>query len=409
MIMSAKNIGKHGSVLVERFPDVEINFAKIGITNPISDDPITEFRSQESKCYANEILSAFKALRVKQTPVLDKPKNPNRKDFYKIYVGDPHRGKTLEDNDLTLLLRWENGAKNRDAICQTKLANYYFTICPDMARWWYKKGTIYESPEAAFGRGFCYEFGYAIEEQNFPKAVSLYKRAAVAGFTPALNSLGSILRHTNPSLAFDFFAQAAIRGDLNALCNIALCYLTGKGVEENHGNAITFFSEAAKWNHAASLYHLGNCAALGIGLNPQMSLAVRYWSLAANAGCFESAYNVGKCFYEGICLPKNYVEAFKWFEASAANNQPFAAFWEGFCHRKGHGTEVNEAKALDCFTKSARLGQFLQPDLQVLLHGSLQDQNFDVGFLDEEAAVAADLAAKAAHRLAKFPPNDPHI
>lgn len=396
--------------LLERFPDPDISLAQMGISSPQSHNMMTELHRQERNAFCDEIVADFNTLRVMEDPKLEKPKNPNRRSFYKIKVGDPHHGQVLEDNDLLMLLKWENGARLKDPECQTILGNYYFTSCPEMTRWWYKRASILDYPEAIFRRGFCYEFEHAVEEQDFKKAKVMYARAAAGGHTPALNQLGSIMRHSDPEMSFEFFAEAARRGDLDGMCNIGLCSLTGKGIEQDFNNAVTFLSASAKWNHPSSLFHLGNCAALGIGIPAQLSLAVRYWGLGARAGCYESAYNLAKCFYEGICVPKNHVEAFKWFQISAKRSQPFAVFWEGLCHRLGHGTPKSEGQALECFTKAARLSRFLRPELQVLLHGSLQDQNFDVGFLQEEEAAEAEEAAKAAHRMSKFrSPTPLHI
>lgn len=377
--------------LLERNPDIAIAPSEIGIDTTSKSNTLEAVCEKERESYCEEIIEKFKSIRVLEEPKLPKPKNPDPSTFYTIKVPDPYKGRFFEDESVQLtLFKWEvNAYTHKDPAFQTKLGDYYFSTWPEMTRWWYTKASILKYPEATFRRGFCYEFGHAIDEQNFEKAKELYAIAAADGCTSALNSLGAILRRINPNLAFDFFAESAIRGDLDAMCNLGLSCLTGQGVTQSESNAISFFSAAAEWGHAASLHHLGNCAALGLHLPPQLSLAVRYWSLAAEKGCYESAFNVAKCFYDGVCLPKNRTAAFKWFSYAAQHNQPFAMYWKGLCYKLGHGVEQDIPKSLEIFTKAARLGRYLQPDLQILLYGALQDQNFDVGFLAEEEAEVA--------------------
>lgn len=283
-----------------------------------------------------------------------------------------------------MLLKWECKAKT-NAVAQLNLGTYYFTRFPEMTRWWYTKSAEQGHPEANFRLGFCYEVGHAVKEQSFEKAKELYIRAAKKSHTGALNTLGAILRYSDPDLAFEYFKSATIRGNLDAMCNIGLCYLTGIGASKNYTLAVRHFTAAAEHGHYPSLYHLGNCAALGLGFSSQLSLAFKYWSLAAVEGhCPESSYFVGRCFYDGTAIPQNYDKAFEWFCISARRGNPFASFWEGFCYRKGHGTISNETSALDCFNRAARQGQKLVPELKEILIQSLNKEGFDASYLDME-------------------------
>ena len=263
-----------------------------------------------------------------------------------------------------MLLKWENGAKRKDPISQTKLAKYYFTSFPELSKWWYRRASDHHYPDALFGRGFCYEYGYAVDDSNLKEAVRLYKEAAEGGNSDALNTLGALLRQADPQLAMELFSEGALRGNLDSMCNLALCFLHVEDLALPATQAVRLLRCGAEYNHAPSMHHLGNCCALGLGtVKPQLKEASHYWALAADRGCRDSAFNLGKCFYEGISRPKNYEFAYKWFSKAAENNHPFALYYKGLCYHEGKGVEKDNRIARELFDKSISQSHLLPEDL----------------------------------------------
>ena len=360
----------------ERFPTARLNLSQLSISNPENKSLADEFRHQERSAFVTEVISNFKQVRGSiAPPSLPDVKNVEKRIFYTIPVNDPFVGFRMEDDSSIMLLKYENGAKRHDPVAQTELANYYLTSFPAMSQWWYRKADELRYPPAQFHRAVCYEFGFAVDEQDLGEALRLYKEAASGGHTAAINNLGAILRTSFPELAFDFFLEASNRGDVDAICNLGLCFLRGAGIPQDLTNGIRLISTAAEYRHVAALYHLGSCSMLGIGTPVQNSLAVRYWGLAAQSGCHESAYNLGMCFLEGYHLPKNERAALGWFNQAAARHHPFGLFYQAHCYRHGLGTEKNEVFAFKTFHHAADQLKYLSGEMRDQLVRLLADED----------------------------------
>ena len=82
-----------------------------------------------------------------------------------------------------------------------------------------------------------------------------YQRAALFGYSPAMNSLGVSYRDGNGvtkdyKQAMDWFVKAAAAGDSDAMLNIGFLYADGQGVTTDYAKAKEWYQKAdQRWEY----------------------------------------------------------------------------------------------------------------------------------------------------------------
>ena len=172
------------------------------------------------------------------------------------YLGDELG---LERDEKTALKLFKRAAKLGNAAAQYNLGmayacGYYgVTADKDKAIYWLKKSAHGENPMACLQMGLYYFYTVQTE--------SAYKKA------------------------FDLFTDAYNFGEDQAIINIGLCYLQGKGVERNPKEAVKCFKEAAKTaNSGIAYYNLGICYENGFGVRKDYKKAIEAYKNATENG-----------------------------------------------------------------------------------------------------------------------------
>lgn len=99
--------------------------------------------------------------------------------------------------------------------------------------------------------------------------ISNLKSKAVGGCADSMVKLGDYLRKgraglpVNNELAVEWYKQAAMKRHPDGLYNLALCYMTGKGVKIDDQKTAMFLKEASKTGHVKAKGHLGQNYLLG--------------------------------------------------------------------------------------------------------------------------------------------------
>ncbi|MBQ7567506.1 SEL1-like repeat protein [bacterium] len=88
--------------------------------------------------------------------------------------------------------------------------------------------------------------------------------------------------------AYKWFNRAAQQNNTEAQTQLALCYLSGKGVAQDQEKAIALLRGAAAEGDALAQHHLGQCYAKGLGVKQNTQEAQKLLSQAANKGNSES-------------------------------------------------------------------------------------------------------------------------
>lgn len=172
------------------------------------------------------------------------------------YLGDELG---LEKDEKTALKLFKRAAKLSNAAAQYNLGmayacGYYgLTADKDKAIYWLKKSVKGENPMACLQMGLYYFYTVQTE--------SAYKKA------------------------FELFTDAYNFGEDQAIINIGLCYLQGKGVERNPKEAVKCFKEAAKTaNSGIAYYNLGICYENGFGVRKDYKKAIEAYKNATENG-----------------------------------------------------------------------------------------------------------------------------
>ncbi len=110
----------------------------------------------------------------------------------------------------------------------------------------------------------------------------------------------------NYGQAFEYYRQAADRGDVNAWLNLGVCYAEGYGCEADLAKAYQCFSRNDTINVPVSQFYLGIMHFSGNGVNQDFVKAAEYLKKAADAG-YEPAqkflgYENGKMPDLGVSL-----------------------------------------------------------------------------------------------------------
>jgi serine/threonine protein kinase len=84
--------------------------------------------------------------------------------------------------------------------------------------------------------------------------------------------------------AVELYRRAADAGDTTAMNNLGLCYEYGTGVAKDKAKAVEFYRRAADAGNASAMNNLGDCYAHGRGIAEDMAKAVEFYRRAADAG-----------------------------------------------------------------------------------------------------------------------------
>jgi TPR repeat protein len=87
---------------------------------------------------------------------------------------------------------------------------------------------------------------------------------------------------------FETELSRAQQGDAKAQCYVAMCYVSGRGVNINHQQAFKWFEKSAHQDHSKAQYYLSSCFAFGKGIKQDPNKA-SYWLKAAADQGYKSA------------------------------------------------------------------------------------------------------------------------
>jgi len=141
-----------------------------------------------------------------------------------------------------------------------------------------------------FALGRCYLTGRGLPAKDEKRGAELTREAADAGDTRAMNLLGDCYTHgtgvkTDFAEAFRLFTLASGKGNLKALGNLGVLYITGRGVPAaNPKKAAELFEKGADAGDSACMFNFAQCLDEGIGTAKNGLKAQAWYRKAAEAG-----------------------------------------------------------------------------------------------------------------------------
>lgn len=173
---------------------------------------------------------------------------------------------------------------------------------------------------------------------------------ANGGDTSAAEALGELSQQgalgvaANPELACDWYERASVeRGD--ATHNLALCFETGKGRQQDLARARALYEAAAAKGWVQAKCALGTMLVSGRGGAADAARGVALCREAAEAGNAHAQTDYANYLLMGKAVPRDVVAARRWYTAAAEQNQPNAAFVLGQIYWKGDGVAADPAAA----------------------------------------------------------------
>ena len=164
--------------------------------------------------------------------------------------------------------------------------------------------------------------------------------------------------------AFREMEPLAEQGFAGAQFNLGVLYLTGRGVPQDHTEAVRWFRRAAEQDYAGAQFNLGFMYLTGRGVPQDYVKALNWYKKAAEQDDASAQENLGLMYAQGQGVPQDYAEAAKWFQKAAEQGVSSAQFNLALYYYSGKGVPQDYAEVLKWYRKAARQGH---PGAQVNL------------------------------------------
>ena len=187
-------------------------------------------------------------------------------------------------------------------------------------------------PDAQYQLAERYRIGFPVE-QDYDKALELYKLSAGQGFASSQFRLGEL-------------------------------YEEGEILERDLGKAIESYRPAADQGHAGAQYALAHIYHLGSGVPQDMAAAMDWYRKAALQGDEWSQLALGDQYRIGLAVPRDLAQSTSWYRKAADKGNMFAQYELGNAYRYGNGVDPDMAKAIAWYSLSAEAGN---PSAQLTL------------------------------------------
>lgn len=199
--------------------------------------------------------------------------------------------------------------------------------------------------------GSLYYGGTGVEK-NIEKAFQYYSEAAEKGDPMAMNNVGAfyldgIAVEKNKGKAIKWLRRAAGQGNTIAMRTLALLYMKGEIVKKDERKARIFCERAAKLGNCFGMYlnatlfvdgHLLEREKVQVRMNRQIEQA-------AESGFVPAMMHVAYFYENGFGCEQSDKKAFEWYKRAAESGLAEPLFLLAQCYRNGLGTQKNMQQA----------------------------------------------------------------
>ena len=117
--------------------------------------------------------------------------------------------------------------------------------------------------------------------------------------------------------AITWYRKAAAQGEANAMRNLGVCYLDGKGVMKEPAEAANWFRKAADLGNQDAPEDLGDLYQDGIGVAKDDAAAVGWYRKGAERGDGHAMNSLAACYWSGQGTAKSPRDAINWWKKAA--------------------------------------------------------------------------------------------
>lgn len=193
------------------------------------------------------------------------------------------------------------------------------------------------------------------------RTVETLRRRAEEGDAEAQNSLA--VRYVNGmgveqdhEEAVRWYRLSAEQGNALAQSNLGMRYAAGTGVEQDYEEAVRWYRMSAAQGNAAAQNNLGVRYETGTGVEQDDEEAARWYRRAAELGSAHAQNNLGSRYATGAGVEQDAEEAVRWYRMSAEQGHASGQYNLGFRYRSGEGVEQDYDEALRWFRQAAAQG-----------------------------------------------------
>lgn len=266
------------------------------------------------------------------------------------------RPRILDDDDDSLLLRWPIGVCNsgihscdmlrKDAKVLLKSADQGVSVSM------FKAG-------CKLYNGFTGQDDYGCEyvevEADSAKARTLFERAAILGYVPAITMLGVITEKEmgfdrGRAIAYRYYLIASRMGD-----GYASWRLYKQRTEEIASGGVAF-DALAKDLSPLGLWSSGYCYENGFLVARDYAKAVQFYERAASSGFTPAMVSWGRALVAGWIGDGSLARAYALFYEAACRGDIGGIYFLGKCYELGWGCEIDIGTAYMLYVESARHG-----------------------------------------------------
>lgn len=180
--------------------------------------------------------------------------------------------------------------------------------------------------------------------------------------TSSRNFMNDLIKTSQESMSGSIAAGVrklrteAERGDANAQCRLAWCYLNAHGVEKDMNEAFRWYRKAAEQGNAEAQNEVGASYLYGVAVEKDPVEAVRWYRKSASQGFAAAQASLGACYLDGVGVSKDEAEAVFWLRKSAAQGYPNAQYLLGLCFDNGWGVAQDKVETVRLYRMAAAQG-----------------------------------------------------
>lgn len=205
----------------------------------------------------------------------------------------------------------------------------------------------------------------------------------------------------NEALAFKYYENGALGGDIECIANTALYYLNGTGVERNATTGVAWLEKGAATGDGYCMFILAECLQIGAGIEADIKRAVELYEKAAEEGIGGAALELYYLYRDGNGCKPNAALAFEYLKDAAGSGDSDALYELACCYEKGDMVKRNPKAAATLCLIAANEGN---KDAQYKI-----SKYFFEGFGVQQDFAQAARWLRTAESMKEPPPHNPKI
>lgn len=170
---------------------------------------------------------------------------------------------------------------------------------------------------------------YACELSDYTEKAEWFQKAVDAGDDYGMWNLGKFYRdgkgvEKDTVKGLQLLNQAAEKGCIGAIKDLAWMYQYGKDVEKDGALAIKWYEKAIDKGDKDSIMDLAKLYMDGIVVDPNMEKAIHYYKMGVETGLTKAMLKLGEIYEKGMGIEKNVTKAIYWYRKAALKNDESA-------------------------------------------------------------------------------------